>query len=91
MKGIISATLSEEAFAIRETWPAQEKSRILSELIVRENHHRTIAKDLKDGIDERNEVISSLIVRLMLKEGRTPLLDRANNHLLNTLHYQYWN
>ena len=90
MKGIISATLSEEAYAIRETWPPQEKSRILSELIVKENVNRLQIDALQKQRSSTHLIISQCMIHLLLTEGKSPLVVRMNNSLEGTIHYQYW-
>ena len=90
MKGIISATLSEEAYAIRETWPAQKKSSILSELIVKENVNRLQIAALQKQRGATQLIISQAMIHLLVTEGKSPLVERMNNSLEGTIHFQYW-
>lgn len=90
MKQLISATLSKEAAQIYNDWEKQQKSRILSELIVKESGHRDEIRALRAQRALLQMKLSSSMIRLKLKEGRTPLVEELNDCLEGTIYYQYW-
>ncbi|MDE0954588.1 MAG: hypothetical protein OR994_07915 [Candidatus Poseidoniales archaeon] len=90
MKQLISATLSIEAAMIYNNWEKQKKSSILSDLIVREEINRLHIEALLKQRTQAQVTMSLAIVRLLLKEGKTPLLEKMNDSLEGTIHYQYW-
>ena len=90
MKQLISATLSEEAATIYNNWQRQQKSKILSELIVKEESHRLQIHALQTMRGKAHSVISQAMIQIKLKEGLTPLVKRMNDMLIGTIHYQYW-
>lgn len=91
MKQLISATLSEDAAMIYNQWEKQKKSAILSELIVKENIHRLQIDALQKQRSNTHLIISQCMVHLLVTEGKTPLVERMNDCLEGTIHYQYWN
>jgi len=91
MKQLISATLSEDAAMIYNQWEKQKKSAILSELIVKENIHRLQIDALQKQRSNTQLIISQVMIHLLVTEGKTPLVERMNNSLEGTIHYQYWN
>ena len=90
MKQLISATLSEEAAAIYNSWERQKKSSILSELIVKEHSSRLQIQALQTMRGRAHTLISQAMIQIKLKEGITPLVERMNEMLIGTIHYQYW-
>ena len=90
MKQLISATLSEEAAAIYNSWEKQKKSQILSELIVNENASRLQIQALQTMRGNAHILLSQAMIQIKLKEGLTPLVERMNDMLIGTIHYQYW-
>ena len=90
MKQLISATLSEEAAAIYNNWEKQQKSKILSELIIKEESSRRHIIALQKTQGKSQTLIHESMIRLYLKEGKTPLVLRMNESLMNNVHlYQY--
>ena len=90
MKQLISATLSEEAAAIYNNWEKQQKSKILSELIIKEESSRRHIIALQKTQGKTQTLIHESMIRLYLKEGKTPLVLRMNESLMNNVHlYQY--
>lgn len=90
MKQLISATLSEEAAAIYNNWERQKKSSILSELIVKEHSSRLQIQALQKMRNRAHTLISQAMIQIKLREGLTPLVERMNEMLIGTIHYQYW-
>ena len=90
MKQLISATLSEEAAKIYNSWRRQHKSRILSELIEDESHWKDNYDKIIQGMNKKNAHIVQLMIHIKLKEGYTPLLEKINSELYGTLYYQNW-
>tara|TARA_R100001143_G_C3342327_1_gene124928 strand:+ start:382 stop:651 length:270 start_codon:yes stop_codon:yes gene_type:complete len=89
MKVLISATLSLEAAAIYNNWEKQQKSRILSEMIVKQEVYRTMAEDMKVGIDKRNKAISRVMWELSDNPTHKALCTHLNKLLEGTLYYQF--
>ena len=86
----ICATLSLDAAEIYENWPKQQKSKILSELIVKEDSTRKHIIALQKQQGKTQTLIHESMIRLYLKEGKTPLVLRMNESLMNNVHlYQY--
>ena len=90
MKQLISATLSVEAAKIYNNWEKQKKSARLSEMIVKENGNMEQIKALQLARTQLQLKLSSAMIRLKLKEGKTPLVEELNNCLEGTIYYQYW-
>lgn len=90
MKQLISATLSEEAAEIYNNWEKQKKSARLSEMIVKEDSNMQHIKALQLVRTQLQMKLSSAMIRLKLKEGKTPLVEELNNCLEGTIYYQYW-
>ena len=64
MKQLISATLSQEAATIYNNWEKQQKSKILSELIVKENYNLDALKALKEAKSKTQMIIHQAMIRL---------------------------
>ena len=90
MKQLISATLSTEAAEIYNNWEKQQKSRILSELIIKESGHRDEISALRAQRAALQMKLSSAMIKIQLKEGKTPLVEEMNSLLDGTIYYQYW-
>mgnify|MGYP003672550255 CR=1 FL=1 len=90
MKQLISATLSKEAAEIYNDWEKQKKSAILSELIVKENVNRLQIDALQKQRSATQLIISQCMIHLLVTEGKSPLVERMNNSLEGTIHFQYW-
>jgi hypothetical protein len=90
LKQLISATLSEEAAEIYNNWEKQKKSARLSEMIVKEDSNMQHIKALQLVRTQLQMKLSSAMIRLKLKEGKTPLVEELNNCLEGTIYYQYW-
>lgn len=90
MKQLISATLSLEAAEIYNNWEKQQKSKILSELIIKENSNREEILALRALKANLQQKLSSAMIKIKLKEGKTPLVDEINDLLEGTIYYQYW-
>jgi hypothetical protein len=90
MKQLISATLSQDAAVIYNNWEKQKKSSILSELIVKENVNRLQIDALQKQRSASQLIISQCMIHLLVTEGKSPLVERMNNSLEGTIHFQYW-
>jgi hypothetical protein len=86
MKMMISATLSMEAAEIYSNWEKQQKSRILSELIVKENTNLNALKALKEAKSETQMIIHQAMIRLYTTEGKSPLVLKMNDSLIGNVH-----
>lgn len=90
MKQLISATLSEEAAFIYNNWEKQQKSKILSELIVKEESSRKHIIALQKQQGDIQMLIHESMIQLFLKQGKSPLVLKMNEALLSNVHlYQY--
>lgn len=87
-KSLISATLSMEAREIYDSWPRQRKSRILSELIESGEGQRQQIIALQQARTKSLELLGELIVKIKLREGLTPLVERINESLFGTIYWQ---
>jgi hypothetical protein len=90
MKQLISATLSQDAAVIYNNWEKKKKSSILSELIVKENVNRLQIDALQKQRSASQLIISQCMIHLLVTEGKSPLVERMNNSLEGTIHFQYW-
>jgi len=88
MKCIISATLSVEAWQIYDSWKRQQKSRILSDLIVSSNSYLETINELQSDRKDHFTLLSKIQVKLQIKDGITPLVEEINNALKGTIHWQ---
>lgn len=88
MKSLISATLSMEAREIYDSWPRQQKSRILSDLIQSGEGQRQQIIALQQARKTHLSLLGEIIVKLKLKEGLTPLVERINETLFGTIYWQ---
>ena len=88
MKQLISATLSEEAAAIYNGWQRQQKSRILSDLIVNGGSLKETINELQQGRSDNLALLSKIKVNLQLKDGITPLVEEINDALKGTLYWE---
>jgi len=90
MKQLISATLSTEAAEIYNNWEKQQKSKILSDIIVQNDlvfkHKEALIK--QKGNHQR--LISNAMIALHLKDPSHPLCKELNEALVGTIYYQYW-
>lgn len=86
MKMMISATLSMEAAEIYSNWEKQQKSRILSELIVKENTNLNALKALKEAKSKTQMIIHQAMIRLYTTEGKSPLVLKMNDSLIGNVH-----
>ena len=87
MKQLISATLSEEAAHIYNSWEKQKKSSRLSEIIVHADElikHRD-ALVIQKGNHQR--LISNAMIALHLKDPKHPLCKELNDSLVGTIYY----
>ena len=91
MKQLISATLSEGAAIVYNGWEKQQKSKILSELIVKEDVNRKLVLDQAEDIKDMRVAISKAMIALHLKDPQHPLCRELNEMLAGTIYYQYWN
>lgn len=90
MKQLISATLSEEAALIYNSWQRQKKSARLSEIIV---HADELIQHRDALVIQRNNqqrLISNAMIALHLKDAQHPLCKTLNDALIGTIYYQYW-
>jgi len=88
MKQLISATLSEEAAKIYNNWEKQKKSAILSDLIEKGEGQRQQIIALQVSRTKNLALLGDIIVRMKLKEGVTPLVERINEQLFGTIYWQ---
>ena len=86
MKQLISATLSEEAAAIYNNWERQQKSKLLSELIVKENTNSVALKALLEAKSNTQMIIHQAMIRLYTIEGKSPLVLKMNDTLIGNVH-----
>ena len=86
MKMMISATLSMEAAEIYSNWEKQQKSKILSELIVKENYNLDALKALKEAKSKTQMIIHQAMIRLYTTEGKSPLVLKMNDSLIGNVH-----
>ena len=68
MKQLISATLSEEAAQIYNTWEKQKKSQIISAMIIEQNQNMKLIEALRIRRDVQTALIAKANVTLWLKE-----------------------
>ena len=90
MKQLISATLSEGAAIVYNGWEKQQKSKILSELIVKEDYNRKLVLDQQEDMKAMRVAISSAMIHIHLKDAQHPLCKQLNELLKGTIYYQYW-
>lgn len=90
MKQLISATLSKEAAAIYNNWEKQQKSKILSHIIVKEDSNRLQIEALQTQRRVTLSLLSAAMIKIQAEEGVSPLVERLNTMLEGTIHYQYW-
>lgn len=88
MKSLISATLSMEARKIYDSWPRQQKSRILSDLIESGSSYIDTINKLQKDRKDHFTLLSRIQVKLQIKEGVTPLVEEINDALKGTIHWQ---
>jgi hypothetical protein len=86
MKQLISATLSEEAAKIFNDWPKQQKSKIISDLIQKGEGQRKQIIALQVSRTKNLALLGDIIVKMKLKEGVTPLVERINEQLFGTIY-----
>ena len=90
MKQLISATLSENAARIYNSWEKQRKSAKLSNIIVNSDvifkHHEALLK----AKSHHQQLISKAMIALHLKDPQHPLCKELNEALSGTIYYQYW-
>jgi hypothetical protein len=90
MKQLISATLSEEAAIIYDSWKKQTKSKRISEMIVREDVNMHHIDALQKAKTHHQRLISNAMIALHLKDPQHPLCKELNESLIGTIYYQYW-
>tara|TARA_R110002074_G_scaffold175683_1_gene339131 strand:+ start:375 stop:653 length:279 start_codon:yes stop_codon:yes gene_type:complete len=90
MKQLISATLSEEAATIYNSWEKQKKSARLSEMIIKEDSNMNHIEALQKARASLQSLLSSAMLYIWQKDKKHPLVKKINNSLLGTIHYQYW-
>jgi len=90
MKQLISATLSEEAAQIYNSWEKQKKSARISEMIIKEDINMKHIEALKKRVSSLETLVSRAMIKIHLKEGKSPLLEDMNESLSGTIYYQYW-
>ena len=77
-----------EARQIYDSWEKQQKSRILSDLIVSSNSLIDTINELQRDRKDHFTLLSKIQVKLQIKEGITPLVEEINNALKGTIHWQ---
>ena len=90
MKQLISATLSENAAIIYNSWEKQKKSKILSQLITESDTILKHRDALVKAKGEHQRLISAAMIALHLKDPQHPLCKELNDALHGTIYYQYW-
>ena len=91
MKQLISATLSEEAAEIYNSWEKQKKSSIISAMIIEQDQNMKLIEALRTRRDVQTALIAKANVALWLKNPKDPLCQELNDSLVGTIHYQYRN
>ena len=90
MKQLISATLSEDAARIYNNWEKQQKSKILSDIIVQNDSVFQHKEALIKQKSHHQRLISNAMIALHLKDPQHPLCQELNEALVGTIYYQYW-
>jgi len=90
MKQLISATLSEDAARIYNNWEKQQKSKILSDIIVQNDSVFKHKEALIKQKSNHQRLISNAMIALHLKDPQHPLCKELNEALVGTIYYQYW-
>ncbi|MHA1542982.1 MAG: hypothetical protein ACTSQH_08395 [Candidatus Hodarchaeales archaeon] len=90
MKQLISATLSEEAAEIYNSWEKQTKSKVLSSLICNEHVNYKLVEALRKQKSYHQRLISNAMIALHIKDPKHPLVNQLNEALEGTIYYQYW-
>ena len=91
MKQLISATLSEEAAEIYNSWKKQKKSEIISKMICSENTNVLLIEALRKKINHQQTIIAKANIKIFLDDPSSPLSSELNEVLEGTIHYQYRN
>lgn len=91
MKSLISATLSLEARQIYDSWPRQQKSRMISKMIEQEDGNMKHIEALQRNQSYNQRLISNAMIALHLKDPQHPLCKQLNEALEGTIYFQYWN
>ena len=91
MKQLISATLSEEAAEIYNSWAIHKKSEIISKMICSENSNLLLIEALRKRINHQQTVIAKANIKIYLDDPSSPLSSELNETLEGTIHYQYRN
>lgn len=89
MKQLISATLSQAAAEIYNTWEKQKKSSIISAMIIEQDSNMKLIEALRTRREFQTALIAQANVALWLKEPSNPLCKTLNEALIGTIHYQY--
>jgi len=89
MKQLISATLSEEAAQIYNSWEKQKKSSMISAMIIEQDQNMKLIEALRTRRDVQTALIAKANVALWLKNPKDPLCQELNDSLVGTIHYQY--
>jgi len=89
MKQLISATLSEEAASIYNSWQKQKKSARLSEMIVRENKRMALIEALELRRTFLYDLLGQALIVIWMKDRSNPLVKKINSALEGTIHHQY--
>ena len=90
MKQLISATLSEEAAKVYNSWEKQKKSARLSEMIVKEDGNLNHISALQTKVGSLQQILGAALVHIHLKDPSHPLCESINEALFGTIYYQYW-
>ncbi|AXH78437.1 MAG: hypothetical protein [Circular genetic element sp.] len=90
MKQLISATLSEEAANIYNSWEKQKKSQIISEMIIANDTVMKVNEARAKRIGFLQQLLSRCCVALHITHGKDPLCREVNENLRDTIYYQYW-
>lgn len=89
MKSLISATLSLEAREVYDSWPRQQKSKIISEIIVEQNTNMLLIEALRKNKIHLQAIIAKANIALYANDPSHPLCSDLNEALRETIHYQY--
>jgi len=89
MKQLISATLSEEAASIYNSWQKQKKSARLSEMIVRKNKRMALIEALELRRTFLYDLLGQALIVIWMKDRNNPLVKKINSALEGTIHHQY--
>ena len=89
MKSLISATLSVEAREVYDSWPRQQKSKIISEIIINQHNNMLLIEALRKNKIHLQAIIAKANTLLYAIDPQHPLCSELNDALEGTIHYQY--